>query len=114
MCPQGNLTGSSGIVPVRNGSRHTWHLLSSLTESRFGKVKWERSPSSSVFCFNGCICAWSSFTSFDALQSAVWMFLGGTVVVPGLSHVDSLAAGGGALVTVIVGWDATGPGAGGI
>ena len=49
------------------------------------------------------------------MQSAVWIFLGTTspVVVLGLSHVDEPAAGSGVLVTVIVGWDATSPGAGG-
>lgn len=110
MCSHGNFNGSSGILPVRKGSRHTWHLLLSLRESRSGNFRWERSPSSSVLCFNGCICAWSSFTSFDAVHSAIWILLGAAdpVVVPGLSHVDKPAKDGRVLFTGIAGWDATG------
>ena len=69
MCPHCSLTGSSGLVPVKKVSRHTWHLFSPFKESTSGMVKCERSPSSSVFCFNGCIWSCRCLTSVDAEQS---------------------------------------------
>ena len=69
MCPHCNLIGSSGFAPVKKFSRHTWHLFSFFRESTSGMVKCERSPSSRVFCFNGCIWSCRCLIIVDAEQS---------------------------------------------
>ena len=69
MCPHCNLIGSSGLVPVKKFSRHTWHLFSFFRQSTSGMVKFERSPSRRVFCFNSCIWSCRCLISVDAEQS---------------------------------------------
>ncbi len=68
-----------------------------------GRLTWERSPSKSVFCFNGCIWACSCFTSIDALLSGGDDAFGVTnpVFVFELNGVNGFAAVVGALAVDI-------------